>query len=143
MNYPSLIAKAENYVKKYIKGHPNAKIEFHTFEHTEKTAKSANQLSKHYQLDEHDHFIVVVSAWFSAIGYFANPEEHQQAGIELAATFLQNHKVDEADIKAISACLFATQPPQSPSNLLEQIVCDAVSHYLISSDYLNTLKLFI
>lgn len=85
--------------------------------------------------------MVMVAAWFCDLGYYTDTLEHQQAGAELARSFLQEEEAEEVDIKAVTDCLLATKPPQNPTTLLEQIVCDAQLYYLVSDKYTEKAKL--
>ena len=50
---------------------------------------------------------------------------HEDEGIKIATVFLAEHKVKDEIIAGIKGCITATKMPQSPKNLMEEIVADA------------------
>jgi HD superfamily phosphodiesterase len=97
---------------------------------------NAGLLARHYQLDDKDFFIVTTAAWFHDTGYYINgATDHERRGTEMAAAFLQTKGVDESIIYAVENCIMATCLPQSPKNLLEQIVCDADLFHLGTDEF--------
>ncbi|MES1223310.1 MAG: Pycsar system effector family protein, partial [Bacteroidota bacterium] len=87
-------------------------------------------------------FIVLTAAWFYDTGYYiAGTDSHKSKSSAFAAEFLQTISTDEADINSIKDCINATQIPQQPKNLHEEIVCDAVMYYLGIENYQEKSKL--
>jgi predicted metal-dependent HD superfamily phosphohydrolase len=97
----------------------------HNLAHTQSVVANVNRIALHYQLNDQDCFIVIMSAWFHDIGYLKDCKDHEVAGAEKAAAFLREQGADESLIMAINGCILSTKMPQDPKNLLEQVVCDA------------------
>jgi predicted metal-dependent HD superfamily phosphohydrolase len=125
MNYDQLSAAIAAYVRSYLESHPDNRFLYHNLAHTEAVVAAAKQIGNHYQLNEKDFFIVTTAAWFHDIGYLIQPECHEVEGAEAGAAFLRQQGVSAEIIAAVKACIEATRIPQSPANLLEEIVCDA------------------
>src|ERR1700753_1923037 len=125
MNYQQLLEQVHDYVLAWYKKHDTSKLIYHNLQHTRDVVASATQIANHYQLDDHDFFIVLGAAWFHDLGYVEDLANHEQKGLEMAAVYFSEHKVDNQDIRLIEECIRATKMPQSPTPLLEQIVCDA------------------
>jgi HD superfamily phosphodiesterase len=80
----------------------------------------------HYQLDDNDQFVLLVSAWFHDTGFSSGcPEEHEKESIKLAKEFLAPRMTEQKIIIRIASCIQATHMPQEPQNLVEKIICDA------------------
>jgi predicted metal-dependent HD superfamily phosphohydrolase len=126
MDYNIILEQAEQYVRNFFSSHIDVRIVYHDRTHTEQVVESARMIAQHYQLSERDFFIVNVAAWFHDTGYFkGGASGHEERGAEMAAAFLTGTGVDAGAIQSIRGCILATQIPQKPANLLEDIVCDA------------------
>lgn len=125
INYLELIGKGADYVRGYMDEHPNAHLLYHNLAHTERVVSAATEIARHYGLGGRELFIVLTAAWFHDLGYYDDAANHEQAGAAHAEAFLKGEGVDEETVAAITAAIMATRVPQSPSNHLEEIVCDA------------------
>jgi predicted metal-dependent HD superfamily phosphohydrolase len=126
MNYTDLTDGVKHELTHFFKKHQNPGFIYHNKEHTEEVVSHVTELADHYQLDEKDRFSVTVAAWFHDMGYFTGEAEgHEQRGADAAAEYLKTNGVHAKQIQTIQSCILATKLPQSPDNLLEQIVCDA------------------
>ena len=125
MDYPLLSKKAQQYVNHYFEKNIPRQLPYHNKSHTENVVAAIIQIANHYQLNEHDFFVVVTAGWFHDMGYYlGDAAGHELNGASMAAGFLKETGVDEASIGQVKGCILATQMPQRPTNLLEQIVCD-------------------
>jgi hypothetical protein len=60
---------------------------------------------------------------------------HEQEGCIIVQNVLPGFGYSPQDIKTICAMIMATKIPQSPTNLLEEIICDADLDYLGRDDF--------
>ena len=142
MDYHNILEQAQQYVRSFFDTHADERIVYHNRYHTEQVAAAALKIAQHYQLNERDFFIVNVSAWFHDIGYFkGGAAGHEEKGAEMAAAFLNGTGVDAGAINAVRGCIMATQIPQKPTNLLENIVCDADLFHLGTDEFNERNKL--
>lgn len=141
MDYATVLTEARDYMHRYFEEHNDSRYVYHNETHTQHVVTAAEQIARHYQLDEKDFFIVTVAAWFHDAGYFIQPASHEAGGAQLAEDFLKSRSVDEAAINAVKGCIVATHMPQNPHNLLEQIVCDADLFHLGTADFPERDKL--
>ncbi|MFD2572657.1 Pycsar system effector family protein [Spirosoma soli] len=138
----ALLAATEAYVIKYFDEHANPALTYHTLTHTQDVVHMAKQLAHHYDLVETPYLTVLIAAWFHDVGYLMGPpEQHEQNGATLAAAFLREHAASPDLIKQVQRCILATKMPQSPQNLLEEILCDADMSNLGSDGYQDRQKL--
>lgn len=99
---------------------------FHNIDHTKDVVKAATLLADHYQLSAEERLVVQLAAWFHDTGYSSGTARwHERMSKEVATDFLQQHQADAAIIEKVGNCIMATQWPQCPVNLTEQILCDA------------------
>src|SRR4051794_15757997 len=136
MDYHSLADQVKQYSLAFFNAPENQYLSYHNLMHTEGVVKAAIQIGNHYQLNDEDFFIVLTAAWFHDMGYFSHdPGNHEQMGAEKAAAFLRERDVDELIISKVKAAIRATMLPQSPVNLLEEIVCDADMFHLGTDEF--------
>jgi predicted metal-dependent HD superfamily phosphohydrolase len=135
MNYLEILDQVKTHIEDAFHSKLNNKLVYHNFSHTEHVAKHAVELANYYKLGDKDFFTVLVASWFHDLGYLDKWEQHEQRGAEAAAAFLSERGLDEQTISAVRACIMATKMPQSPKNLLEQIVCDSDLYHLGSEDF--------
>ncbi len=126
MNYHALLIKVKDHVNLFYLEHASTSYYYHNQNHTRDVLDSVQKIADHYQLDDRSFFIVCAAACFHDIGFiFSKGELHEQKGAELAAPYLRNIEVNEADIIDIQGCIMATKMPQSPTTVEEKIICDA------------------
>ena len=125
MNKESLIHQAEKYVRK-LYSDTDKDLCYHNLEHTEHTVKAAEEIAAYYKLNADDHSAVLVSAWLHDVGYLiSGRENHEEASIKVAKDFLSKENATTEFISKVEGCILATKMPQQPTNLLEEIMCDA------------------
>jgi HD superfamily phosphodiesterase len=81
---------------------------------------------------------VKTAALFHDAGFVKDKHAgHEAEGCLLAQTYLPDFGYSPRDIEQICAMIMATKIPQSPQNLLEQILCDADLDYLGRTDFVK------
>src|SRR5436190_9522547 len=136
MNYQQLLEQVKHNVSRFFKAHGDQKFVYHSLEHTESVVSNAGQIARHYQLAEKDFFIGMTAAWFHDAGYLSGGSiDHEMRGAGMATKFLKESQVDEETIQAVRQCILATRLPQNPTNLVEQIVCDADLFHFGTDDF--------
>lgn len=131
MDYDKLIEDAAAYAQIYIDKREDATLSFHNSIHMREVVEAVRKISNHYQLEKRESAIVKIAAYFHDIGYYEHGcTGHELRGANLAEAFLLENKADQEMITQVKNCILATKPPQSPKNLLEEIVCDADLYHL-------------
>jgi predicted metal-dependent HD superfamily phosphohydrolase len=142
MQLQNILQAAENQVRQLFQQQQKEALLYHNLAHTLGVVASATSIAGHYQLSEADNFTVLAAAWFHDVGYLVGPpERHEIAGAQQAASFLATQGVAAAVIQQVEACILATRMPQTPQNLLEQIVCDADLFNFGMDDFKDKTKL--
>jgi len=142
MNYNVLLQQISSYVHSLYAAQAQPALLYHNLPHTVEVVEAAKIIAGHYNLDDHDFFIVTAAAWFHDTGYLTNgSEQHEEKSAELAGNYLKNMEIDEADITEIKKCIISTRMPQQPVSLLEKIVCDADLFHLGTDNFKEKSKL--
>jgi HD superfamily phosphodiesterase len=117
-------------------------LQYHNLIHTERVVQRTYEIAANYQLDEEELFILSTAAWFHDTGHlFGKPEQHESRSVSLMREFLTDREVDPKIITLVEGCIKATEVPQQPKNLLEEIVCDADTFHLGTEEFLISDKL--
>ncbi|NVM63171.1 putative metal-dependent HD superfamily phosphohydrolase [Mucilaginibacter sp. SG538B] len=141
MKFQPLLEQVKQYVISYFDVHHDPDLIYHNLRHTKDVVAAATQIANHYQLSDEDFFVVISASWFHDTGYFTDKKDHESKSVALATHFLKQHKVEQAFIDKVSGCILATKMPQSPADLLQQIICDADLFHLGTDDFRDKNKL--
>ena len=126
MNYERLLEKAQQYALNFIQKNKTEAYCFHDSTHTDDVVIAAKEMAEHYKLNDEDHFVVICAAYFHDIGYgTGGAAGHELRSSQLASDFLKHEGVSESLQRKLTGCIMATRIPQRPTNLLEEIICDA------------------
>ncbi|HNE29395.1 MAG TPA: phosphohydrolase [Saprospiraceae bacterium] len=84
----------------------------------------------------HEVTLVKTAALFHDAGFVKNKHAgHEHEGCLMAQADLPRFGYSNEDIEVICGMIMATKIPQSPGNLLEEIICDADLDYLGRDDF--------
>ncbi len=76
------------------------------------------------------------AAWFHDLGFVEQGDGHEAIGAQIAAQVLPRFGYGPEQVAAIRGMIMATRLPQSPCNLLEQIIADADLDLLGCDDFI-------
>lgn len=138
----SLLQETKRFVTHFFETRVSPSFLFHNIDHTEDVVKASTLLADHYQLPEEERLTLLLAAWFHDTGYSSgSATKHEMVSKEIAVDYLQQHEVDNAIIEKVGNCIMATQWPQCPTNLTEQILCDADLFHLGTDAFAEKNKL--
>lgn len=136
INYGYLLEKAENYALNFIQENKTANYCFHDATHMDDVVLATQEMAAYYKLPEQDRFALVFAAYFHDLGYcVGGADGHEQRSVDLAMDFLQREGSPDELRDKVKGCILATRTPQSPKNLLEEIICDADLFHLGSDAF--------
>ena len=131
-----LVIAARNYVTELFSHELKPELVFHDLEHTEEVVEACSRIAENYELNEEDHLVLILAAWFHDTGYLrSDAASHEEESIRIATDFLKLQQADDELIQRVSSCIEATRMPQSPVNLIEKILCDADLYHLSTEDF--------
>ncbi|WP_315819711.1 HD domain-containing protein [Paraflavitalea speifideaquila] len=142
MDSQALLQETERFVTHFYATRVKPDFLFHNIDHTKDVVKAATLLANNYQLPENEKLAVLLAAWFHDTGYSSGIARwHEKRSKEVAVDFLQQHQVNGTIIEEVGDAIMATQWPQCPTNLLEQILCDADLFHLGTDQFDEKNKL--
>lgn len=118
-------------------------LTYHNAEHTRDVIKAASWLAGSEGVSEADKELLLTAALFHDSGYLENRREHEATSCRIAKEYLPAYRFSAEETEKICGMIMATRLPQSPRNMLEQILCDADLDYLGRDDFfVLSLNLF-
>lgn len=141
MDYEHLQDKVEAHVKELFRDYSRPGLIYHNYEHTRYVVEKVNEIAAQYDLTERDLFTLETAAWFHDAGYlFSEGKDHEEKSVELMRQFFASKDLEADIIEKIAGCIIVTRFPRNPSNLLEEIICDADTFNFGTKDFKETNK---
>jgi uncharacterized protein len=112
------------------------KLRYHGYHHTLDVLKVAGELCQKEGVSSADSTLIKTAALFHDAGFLENKHaDHEAVGCQIARKILPDFAYDLRQIEQICDMIMSTKIPQSPKNLLEEIICDADLDYLGRGDF--------
>jgi predicted metal-dependent HD superfamily phosphohydrolase len=110
-------------------------LSYHSVEHVKDVCNATDEIAAHENIKGEDLTLLMTAALFHDSGFLFGAAEHEQRSCELAKQYLPDFEYTEAQIEKICGMIMATKIPQTPHNLLEEILADADLDYLGRDDF--------
>lgn len=115
----------------------DARYQYHNVFHTfGDVMPAAVYLAEVHDLSGEERDLLRVGVAFHDIGFFKGPENHELRGIALASQVLPGLRFSPEAVDVVGGLILATRMPQSPANLLEEIIADADLDVLGRDDFM-------
>ena len=127
---------AKQYFLAKLRTELSGKLSYHGVHHTLDVLKVAKALCSSEGVHGQARTLVKTAALFHDAGFVKNKHAgHEFEGCLMARAALPGFGYFQSDIETICGMIMATKIPQSPTNLLEEIICDADLDYLGRPDF--------
>ena len=128
--------KIQNHIiQKLTKGLP-AYLTYHKVSHTLDVMNQALIIASEEGVDSSDDLLLLqTSALYHDVGFIYVYEGHEEKSCLIAQEELKEFGFTDTQIRVVCNLIRSTKIPQSPSTLLEEIICDADLDYLGRSDF--------
>jgi len=138
----SIISEAKKFATDIFKNKVSESITYHNLLHTEDVIAACERMANYYQLSEEDRTILLTAGWFHDTGFITGiADGHEEESAMIAVQFLKTHHQTPEFTENVRKTILATKMPQSPTNLIEQILCDADLYHLGTNDFKQKNKL--
>lgn len=114
---------------------------FHSKNHTLDVFKNVCLIGTHCDCSRNELFILQLSALFHDIGYIKKNEDHESLSATMASEYLTTCEVDKSVIEKVGSAIMSTKVPQSPTDILSMILCDADLMHLSYDNYFELMEL--
>ncbi|SHI98900.1 HD domain-containing protein [Mesonia phycicola] len=116
-------------------------LAFHNNQHTNEVFASAKKIGIYSNLNEEELEIVLLAALFHDTGNIDCFKDHEDMSARKASDYLTSIGFNSSKIEKVVKCILATKMPQTPTNLLEQVICDADLSHLGKKNFISKNKL--
>jgi uncharacterized protein len=112
------------------------RLTYHSIHHTLDVLKQSVLIAEREGMTDAENILLLqIAALYHDTGFIYVYSGHEAKGCELCRSELPGFGISESQINIICGMIMATKIPQSPQNLLEQIICDADLDYLGRDDF--------
>jgi predicted metal-dependent HD superfamily phosphohydrolase len=123
------IQQSKDYVTKILEEDLPKGCVYHNLNHTIEVVEAATEIGGNSGLSEEEMEIVLISAWFHDSGLIKSYENHEEESAKIAREFLSGINYPNEKIEKVTHLILSTKMPQTPNNILEEVLCDAdLSH---------------
>lgn len=137
----SILNIAQEFIFNLFKESDQEHLVYHNYNHTYDVVKAAEEIAEGSGLKDNEKELLLLSAWFHDVGYLDSYKGHEKISTEYATRFLEKHDYSIEDIAIVKSAILATEFPQKPNTLIEEILCDADFSHLGAKDYLEKNQL--
>lgn len=115
---------------------------YHNLKHTVDVVTEVELIGWAEGVSDEDLLLLKTAALFHDAGHTISYDNHEFHGCEIARQLLPKFNYTKDQIETVCQLIMATKMPPTPSNLLEEIMCDSDLDYLGRIDFIpvsNTL----
>jgi uncharacterized protein len=128
--------KAEEFIVQKLREELPESLSYHGLHHTLDVVESALRIAQAEGVsDEETLALLRTAALFHDAGFLSTYQGHEAEGCRLVREVLPGFEFSPQQIATVCGMIEATEIPQSPKNLLEEIICDADLDYLGRDDF--------
>jgi len=136
-----ILSEAEAFVLQLFKTKLPTQIVYHNYNHTLQVVDAVREIGEGMKLKDSELEVVLLAAWFHDTGFIVGCNNHEENGKKELTCFLGDKQLSDEKIKQVLDCIEATKMPQNPTNLLEEVLCDADLYHLGADDFSKKSKL--
>jgi len=131
MDYPA----AKAFILSNLEQRLSEKLYYHGIHHTLDVLRVTVTLCAAEKIPAYETTLLKTAALYHDCGFITNNINHEQHGCDIVKSNLGQFHYTDFEIEQICGMIMATKVPQSPSGLLEEIICDADLDYLGRHDF--------
>ena len=137
MRQSTRINKALRYVRALLAKKLPEGIYYHDIRHTVDVYTSAMRYGIMERLDGNDVELLGMAGIFHDTGYIKRYEKNEPVGAKIAKKYMKKEGFAKAEIEKVKELIMATQMPQKPRGIMQQIMCDADLDNLGREDFIR------
>ncbi|GAB1449177.1 MAG: phosphohydrolase [Bacteroidia bacterium] len=131
------VAGANQFILEKLKRELSPKLYYHSVEHVLDVHEQAMAMAQKEKLSSYEKNLLSTAVYYHDSGFLFQTNGHEERSCEIAGGILPQFGFTETDILQIQDLIRATRIPQTPKNLLEEIICDADLDYLGRDDFFD------
>jgi uncharacterized membrane-anchored protein YitT (DUF2179 family) len=127
--------KAYSFLMPKLEKELSPQLAYHNAEHTKNVIDAAEYLATKENIKGDNLLILRTAALFHDSGFLQQADGHEEISCTLARTHLPEFGYNDEQIDRICRAIIATRLPQTPTDRLGEILCDADLFYIGKDDY--------
>lgn len=130
------IKAVENYIYEKLQKNLSPTLTYHGFQHTLDVVDATLRIAKQEGINDKESLILLeTAALYHDLGFISTYRGHEEEGCRIATLTLPHFHYSNKQIETVLGMILATKIPQTPNNILEQIIADADLDYLGRTDF--------
>ncbi|MFN4084063.1 MAG: HD domain-containing protein [Bacteroidia bacterium] len=126
---------AESFILAKLKNELPGNLYYHSYSHVMDVLDAAVNYAKMENISDYETQLLKTAVLFHDSGFTVQSKNHEEIGCEIVRAELPKYNYTNEEIEKICGMIMATRIPQSPTNKLEEIICDADLDYLGRDDF--------
>jgi class 3 adenylate cyclase/predicted metal-dependent HD superfamily phosphohydrolase len=126
---------AEKEIFQFLEQQLSKKLFYHSLNHTMDVVKATERLALKEGVCDESLLVLKAAALLHDAGFIEQYDKNEFIGVRFAAEILPKHGFTDQHIEQVQQLIRVTSFPHKPSNLLEEIICDADLDYLGRDDF--------
>jgi predicted metal-dependent HD superfamily phosphohydrolase len=127
--------KAKAYINGRLRKELPKHLTYHSVAHVKDVYHAAERLAKAEGVKGDDLKLLLTAVMYHDCGFMVSSKDHEKIGCDIARQSLPEFDYAPEQIERICGMIMATRIPQTPHNLLEEIIADADLDYLGRDDF--------
>ncbi len=127
--------KAERNIINRLKTELPDNLYYHSLQHTLDVRDAVNRIATSEGLNNEEILLLKTAALYHDAGFIKSYHKNETIGAQMAKEDLEKYGYTPKQIERIIALIKSTAYPYNPSDILEQILCDADLDYLGREDF--------
>jgi len=127
--------KAERHIMHILETKLSPNLHYHSIRHTKDVTQAVERLALMEGITDEDLFLLKSAATYHDAGFVEKYDANEEIGMRMAREILPKYGYTQEQIDVIDGLIKSTEIPQSPKNLLQEIMCDADLDYLGRDDF--------
>jgi uncharacterized protein len=127
--------RTKTFILEKLKKELPKQLTYHSIFHVLDVLKSAEAIANAEKVSEEDFVLIQTAALFHDSGFTVKAKNHEEMSCHIAQETLPEFGYSSEQIGKIAGMIMATKIPQTPENLMEQIIADADLDYLGRDDF--------
>lgn len=127
--------EAESYILEKLKNELPSNLYYHSYSHVMDVLQAAITYAEMENISEYETTLLKTAVLYHDSGFTVQSKDHEMVGCDMVQATLPEFEFTDEEIKRIQGMIMATKIPQTPHNILEQIICDSDLDYLGREDF--------
>ena len=122
--------KVRQYMINRLRNELPDNLYYHGVHHTIDVINAAERIARGEGVENEEKMLIKLAALFHDSGFLRKYRNNEPHGAELAGEILPKYGFTAKQTRKVQGMILATEVPQKPTNIMEEILCDADLDYL-------------